>query len=155
MPYLASPGRGSRRRRAALSIVTSLLGVAAGAAGEAVQPGVYEITAQTVMPHLEENLRYATTRERRCLRGDPLASVFPVLQHSSLDGCRLGDASRDGDAVRYLLVCDNPQVATGVARLDATPGRIVGTLEVKMGGKNMTFAQRIEATRQGECDRSP
>ena len=155
MPCLASPGRGSRRRRAALSIVTSLLGAAAWAAGEAVEPGAYEITAQTVMPHLEENLRYATTRERRCLRAHELSSVFPILHHQSLEGCKLGDESRRGDTIRYLLVCASPQVATGVARLDAGAGRVAGILEIKMGGKNMTFAQRIEAVRQGECDRTP
>jgi hypothetical protein len=145
----------SRRRRAALAIVGACLGAAAGATGEIVQPGVYEITVETVMPHLEENLRYATTRERRCLRAASLASVFPILQHASLDGCRLGQPTLDRETIRYLLVCENPQVATGVARLDTEANRIVGTLDVKMGGKNMTFTQRIEATRHAECDPTP
>jgi len=147
--------RSSRHSRAALAIVGACLSAAAGAAGEAVAPGVYEITVETVMPHLEENLRYATTRERRCLRDASLASVFPILQHTSLDGCALGQATRDADTIRYLLVCENPQVATGVARLDTEASRIVGTLEVKMGGKNMTFTQRVEATRRAECDANP
>jgi len=104
------------------------------------------------MPHLEENLRYATTRERRCLRGHELSSVFPILHHPSLVGFKLDDDSRRGNTIRYHLVCASPQVATGVARLVADPGRVVGILEIKMGGKNMTFAQRIEAVRQGECE---
>ena len=108
---------------------------------EAAESGAYDITASTEMPHLEENLRYATVRERRCVRG--LASLFPILQHPSLEGCTLA-----GD----LLVCANPQVATGSVRLDEAPGRISGVLEVKMGGKNMTFAQRVEAVRLGECE---
>jgi hypothetical protein len=122
---------------------------------EAVEPGAYEIIAQTVMPHLEESLRYAATRERRCLRGHELSSVFPILHHPSLEGCKLGNESRRGEAIRYLLACASPHVATGIARLDAGPGRVVGILEIKMGGKNMTFAQRIEAVRQGECDLTP
>jgi hypothetical protein len=36
--------------------------------------------------------------------------------------------------------------------LNAGPGRVAGVLEIKMGGKNMTFAQRIAAVRQGECE---
>jgi hypothetical protein len=28
-------------------------------------------------------------------------------------------------------------------------------LQIKMGGKNMTFSQRIEAKRQGDCDSPP
>jgi len=107
------------------------------------------------MPNLEENLRYATTRERRCLHAHELASVFPVLQHPSLEGCRLAEESRRGDAIRYRLVCASPGVATGAAWLEGGPGRVAGVLEVKMGGKNMTFAQRIEALRRGECEPAP
>lgn len=141
--------------RPACPAVTLLLGATAWASGVAILPGAYEITARIEMPHLEENLRYSTTRERHCLSGHDLTSVFPILQHESLAGCRLGDETREGDILRYRLVCQNPQAAGGSARLDTSPGRIAGVLEVKMGGKNMTFTQRIEATRLGACARSP
>jgi hypothetical protein len=108
-----------------------------------VEPGAYDVTASIEMPHLEENLRYATTRERRCLRADDLAPLFPILQHPSLEGCRLA-----GD----LLACASPEVATGAVRLEHARGRVSGVLEVKMGGKNMTFAQRVEAVRRGPCE---
>lgn len=124
-------------------------------AGIAAQPGAYDVTARTEMPNLEENLRYATTRERRCLHAHELASVFPVLQHPSLEGCKLAEESRHGDAIRYRLVCANPGVATGAASLDSGPDRVAGVLEVKMGGKNMRFAQRVEAVRRGECEPAP
>jgi hypothetical protein len=68
-----------------LSVAASLLCTVAWASGEAVEPGTYEIIAEIAMPHLEENLRYATTRERRCLRGHELSSVFPILHHQSLE----------------------------------------------------------------------
>lgn len=141
----------TRRPRNGNALLFLLCAVAWASAG-AVEPGRYEIVARTEMPHLEESLRYATTRERRCLRGDELASVFPILRHPSLEGCTLGDERRRGDAIRYRLACASPQVATGTARLDEGPGRIAGILEIKMGGKNMTFAQRVEAVRQGECE---
>ena len=134
-----------------LRVAASLLCTVAWASGETVEPGTYEIITQTAMPHLEENLRYATTRERRCLRSDELPTIFPILQHPSLEGCNLNSERRRGDTIRYRLVCASPQVATGTARLDAGPGRIAGILEIKMGGKNMTFSQRIKAVRQGEC----
>jgi hypothetical protein len=113
------------------------------AAAPAAEPGAYDITASTEMPHLEENLRYATVRERRCVR--ELASFFPILQHPSLEGCRLA-----GDR----LVCASPEVATGTVRLDEAPGRarVSAVLEIKMGGKNMTFAQRVDAVRLGDCE---
>ena len=96
------------------------------------------------MPNLEENLRYANTREQRCLQPDDLDSLFPILRHPALEGCHLNG--------RYRLVCANPQVASGTARLDAAGGRITGILNVKMGGKNMTFSQRVEAVRQRDCE---
>lgn len=155
MRCLAGPLRRPRDRLAAIAVVAALLGTAAWGSDEAVQSGAYEIIVQTVMPHLEENLRYATTRERRCVSGDTLGSVFPVLQHPSFNGCRLGHISAGRGELRAPLVCENPQVATGSAWWDVRAGRITGMLEVKMGGKNMTFTQRVAATRQGECDGSP
>ena len=95
------------------------------------------------MPHLEENLRYATTREQRCLRLDDPASLFPILRHPSLEGCRLDDRDR--------LVCASPQVASGAASIETAGERITGTLQIKMGGKNMTFYQRVEAVRLNDC----
>jgi hypothetical protein len=133
-------------------IATSLLCSVACATSYADAPGLYEISAQTVMPHLEENLRYATTREQRCLQLDELAALFPILRHPSLAGCHLDGERRRGSSVRYRLVCANPQVASGTARLDAAGERIAGILEVKMGGKNMTFSQRIEAVRRRDCE---
>jgi len=142
-------------QRTAYSVAALLLGTAAWASDDAIQPGAYEITARIEMPHLEENLRYSTTRESHCLRRHDLSSVFPILQHESLAGCSLGEESREGSTFRFVLVCQNPQAASGTARLDSGPGRIAGLLEIKMGGKNMTFTQRIEATRLGECAGTP
>jgi hypothetical protein len=135
------------------NVLVALLCAAAWARAEALEPGRYEILARTEMPHLEESLRYATTRERRCLRADEPASLFPILQHPSLEGCSLVDARRHGSTLRYRLACASPEVASGSAQLDEGPGRIAGVLQIKMGGKNMTFAQRVEALRQGECPR--
>jgi len=132
-----------------------LLSAAASASDVTVQPGIYEIVARIVMPHLEENLRYTATRERRCLQADDLSSLFPVLQHPAFSGCKLRDEGRLGDAVRYLLVCQSPHVATGTAQFQISPIRITGVLDIKMGGKNMTFAQHIEATRQSGCELLP
>jgi hypothetical protein len=39
--------------------------------------------------------------------------------------------------------------------LHADADRLDGVLQVKMGGKNMTFSQRIEAKRQGDGDSPP
>ncbi|MGH8177969.1 MAG: DUF3617 domain-containing protein [Steroidobacter sp.] len=123
----------------------------AQASADNVRPGVYEVVAETMMPHLEENLRYATSRERHCLTQRDLSSIFPILRSPSLSGCTLSEEGASGGVIRYRLVCENPQAAIGTARLNTTLDRIVGILEIKLGGKNMTMSQRIQATRQGAC----
>ena len=61
-----------------------------------------------------------------------------------------GEAT-EGD-LRYNLRCQNSEAASGVAKLVIEAERFTGALEVKMGGKNMTFTQRIEGKRTGACE---
>lgn len=114
-------------------------------------PRLYETTIETGLPHLEENLRYATTRTRLCLGEKQLASAFPVLQHAALQGCRLDDARHDGTEIAYVLRCTNGSGTLGAARWRIEATAIFGTLDVRLGGKNMTFYQRITGRLIGPC----
>jgi hypothetical protein len=130
-----------------MKLLTSVLAVAA------FSPGMYEVTTETGMPHLEENLRYSTTHERHCItEPEALATAFPVLNHVSLKGCRLGDETRQGDTVSYVLACEGGHGTTGSASWQLGEREMVGTLHVKLGGKNMTFYQRVTAVAVGQCD---
>jgi hypothetical protein len=129
---------------------TVLAGSVALASG-ALPAGQYEITVETYMPHLEENLRYATTHETRCLRQQDLASAFPVLRHASLQGCQLHEDANTVDEVSYVLACTGGHGTTGNAVWKFEEHRITGTLHVKLGGKNMTFSQRWTAVPAGQC----
>ena len=111
---------------------------------------LYDITIQTSMPHLEENLRYANTRTQRCLTRDDLDSAFPILDHPSLAGCKLQKRNHDEDSLFHVLVCEN-SATTGTAKWQPGERVIRGTLDVKLGGKNMTVSQRVTATLIGEC----
>jgi hypothetical protein len=112
---------------------------------------LYEVTTETGMPHLEENLRYTTQREQRCLVDQPLAAAFPILDHPALRGCRLGDEVKQSDSVAYTLVCEGGHGTTGQAVWHLEKHRIRGTLNIKLGGKNMTFYQRVTAVPLGRC----
>ena len=134
------------------ALLTFLLLVwSVAAASETVPAGAYEITTEIGMPHLEENLRYATVRERRCLNHQELALAFPILGHESLKGCTLGDERRHEDAVLYVLTCEGGRGTTGAAHWRLGTDRFEGTLDVKLGAKNMTFYQRVTARRLGRC----
>ena len=128
--------------------------LAAGAAALAADGAMrYEIVVETGMPHLDENLRYATRREEACLDTRDLSQAFPVLRDVSLQDCRLvKGAEQDGSAV-YELQCSGGHGTSGQARWQLEPGRIAGTLNVKLGGKNMTFHQRVTGRLAGACAR--
>jgi hypothetical protein len=120
-------------------------------ASETMSARLYELVTETGMPHLEENLRYAVTRERRCLTGEDLASAFPVMKSASLADCRLRRESRHGESVSYRLVCNGGHGTTGSASWRVGERLMVGTLNVQLGGKNMTFFQRVTAKPLGQC----
>lgn len=142
------------------SIVGSLVGSLVSAA--LVCPGVsasevapsrrYDITIETGIPHLEENLRYADTRERRCLTQHEIFFAFPILGHESLKGCKLADERRGDRTSSWTLVCKGRHGTTGHALWFLDAAQITGTLNVKLGGKNMTFYQRVTLRPAGECE---
>jgi hypothetical protein len=80
---------------------------------------LYEVVTETGMPHLEENLRYAITRENRCLTSEDLASAFPVLGHASLADCSCG--TRVGTVTpSHISLCATAGMERRVARAGAS-----------------------------------
>lgn len=113
-------------------------------------PRLYETTIETGLPHLEENLRYATTHGHACLGEAQLASAFPILHHAALKGCVLDHAQHAGNTVMLTLSCIG-SATTGTAAWQFDRDTIHGTLDVKLGGKNMTFYQRLTGRAVGQC----
>ncbi len=113
-----------------------------------VPPGRYALTTQTLLPHLEEALRYATTREERCLDAPIADEFFPILKHEAFAGCSLAGTAEPNV---FVLRCRNAQAASGQARIEASDSTLIAVLDLKMGGKNMTLAQRVTGRRVGAC----
>jgi hypothetical protein len=120
-------------------------------ASETTPARLYEVITETGMPHLEENLRYAVTRENRCLTDEELASAFPILKSASLADCKLRRERRVANVDSYLLVCSGGHGTTGNASWRISDQLMAGQLDVKLGGKNMTFFQRVTAKPLGRC----
>jgi len=120
-------------------------------ASEVMPPRLYEVTTETSMPHLEENLRYTNTLEKRCLAHQQLSTAFPILSHAALKGCRLDQEHRQHATVSYVLVCAGGNLTTGSATWRVGEHQIRGNLNVTLGGKNMTFYQRVTGRALGDC----
>lgn len=117
----------------------------------AVPPGSYELSIETVLPHLEEALRYATEHKRQCLHEPDATSVFPLLKHQAFTGCKLDPAAQGSDGLHFALQCANPEAASGSAAFQVDAGAVAGVLDIKMGAKNMTVSQRVYGRRVGAC----
>jgi hypothetical protein len=126
-------------------------------AAELLPTRLYDVTIETGMPHLEENLRYTTTHQRRCISRKDLATTFPILNHPTLAGCTLRGESQNDDSagkdgtIKFGLTCDDRHGTTGMAVWHIDKQRIRGRLDVKLGGKNMTFSQTVTAKVVGHC----
>lgn len=137
--------------RYALALALPALVLPVGAETTVPLAGRYVLAVQMILPHLEE-MRRITVRDERCLAAGQVAGLFPVFDQPALHGCKLDYPKRGAEGTDYVLVCESARVATGTARvIAAEDGAIFGLLEVKMGGKNMTFTQRSVAERLGEC----
>lgn len=122
-------------------------------ASDTVPSHLYQLTTETGMPHLEENLRYSTIREERCLAPKDVPSTFSLLRHAALEGCKLNEETRRDDTVSYRLVCEGGNATTGRATWVSGEHQMRGRLDVKLGGKNMTVYQRVTARPRGKCVR--
>ena len=128
-------------------------------AAHGAAPRLFDMTTETGMPHLEENLRYAVVSERRCIGEADLATAFWMLRDVSLQDCTLqrepgSTAATGGEAGadrRYVLACTGGHGTTGNAHWKIEENALTGTLNVRLGGKNMTFYQRITARPVGAC----
>ena len=138
-----------------LRLILFVAGMSLLGAGPSVADGVgsqlYEVVTDTGMPHLEENLRYARTLETRCLDRRDLSSAFWMLNDVSLQDCKLSKTIGSPEEDVYRLSCTGGHGTTGQATWQIGPDRLAGTLDVRLGGKNMTFYQRITARSLGAC----
>jgi hypothetical protein len=135
----------------ALMCILAIGACAQARAADAPPIRLYDITTETGMPHLEENLRYAITREERCLSEEQLFARFPILNHVALKDCKLSPESRSAQTASYLLTCDGGHGTTGMAVWRLGADHLSGRLDVKLGGKNMTFYQTVTALPLGDC----
>lgn len=108
-------------------------------------PACYDLRVETLMPHLEDNLRYANTQETQCVTRAELHRLFPVLSHPALSGCHLAEEQRVAEGWSLQLACDVDHGTHGTAVWQVVADGEVGELTVRLGGKNMTFSQRLTA----------
>jgi len=118
-----------------------------------IVPGSYNVKTEISMPHLRENLRYATTHTTQCLGPQDAFRLFPILSQASFQGCAFVEShSASPLELELELVCSNPTAASGQAKFELGEAFFRANLNVKMGGKNMKFTQIVSGQRTGACE---
>lgn len=78
-----------------------------------------------------------------------------MLAGEAFRGCRLEPLSAGQDTVALRLACAGDAGTAGTATWTLRGRQYRGTLEVRLGAKNMTFYQRVAATPAGACGVEP
>ena len=121
-----------------------------------VSPGRYDIISTIVLPNLDENLTNSKTRDIVCLKSFKPTHFFPILSHPSFTQCELIDQkSNPSEGKQYRLKCHNSQAASGGAVISISADRITAQINIKMGAKNMTMTQNVNALKISRCERLP
>ena len=74
-----------------------------------------------------------------------------MLGDVSLQDCRLVAVTQRDESATYALQCAGGHGTTGEAQWQFDQTSIAGTLNVRLGGENMTFYQRITGRAVGAC----
>ncbi len=115
-----------------------------------IPQGEYELIAKTLLPHLQENLSNTITKEKRCLNQVEINTLFPILNHPSFYQCGL--LPHADNEITYDLRCENSSAATGQAQLLIETKGFSAILKIKMGAKNMTMVQTVDASKIDNCE---
>jgi len=122
-----------------------------------IPPGKYEITANMSLPHIADILTGSKTIQVSCLHKQNAGELFPILQHPSFADCSLkegfsnGQDSKNSMLYTFHLYCENTYAASGTAEFSVGQNNFSARLSIKMGAKNMTMTQHLDAKRITEC----
>ena len=133
------------------SAIGTLAATACSAAGLVLMPGLYEIEVRIDLPNVQNAA--APMVLTRCVGSADVESgkTFFVLSDNPLKNCPLLDHQVTADTVTYRILCPGPNMGSAVGVFDFTGSAYRGSIEMNMGGKNMTMSGTQVGKRIGEC----
>jgi hypothetical protein len=115
-------------------------------------PGVYDVQVETALPNTY-NIA-SRTIVRHCVTPADLVTgrAFFVFSDNPLRACALQDYDVRQAKVRYRITCPGPNAASAFAEFELQPTHYHGTIQMQMGGKNMTIVETQRAMRFAACE---
>lgn len=137
-----------------IALLGALTGIAQADQTEALlQDGSYEVTFRIELPHVEN---WAIDKKTTiCLphAGAMSKTPLPILSgNNPLAKCPARHILRDGDILKFDIVCEGRNAAKARAVYALTPSGFKGRIAMVMGAKNMTMTEVQVGHRIGSCD---
>lgn len=116
-----------------------------------LEPGLYEIKVQVELPNVIDPAHKALSR--RCItradliRHDP----FQIESDTPLKKCQRMPICMGGKKAGFQIVCGGGTGGVANGQFTLSNNRFSGTIEMNMGGKNMTVVERQSGRRLGDC----
>ena len=135
--------------RIGIAAVVFLASPFAAAAGPALEPGTYKVSADLLLPNIEDMNVVRT--ETLCLTGEGAHGIKVMSENNPLARCPISNVRESGDTMTFDITCEghNQAKATALYTLMGTSFR--GRIDMTMGGKNMTMTEAQEGHRIGAC----
>jgi len=136
---------------ASASLAAILTATGSGAADPALTPGLYQVEVRIGLPHVLDTTGAMILS--RCVAAADLDSgqAFFVLSDNPLKSCDLLDYHPGPDTATYRIACRGPNMGSAVAAFEITKNSYRGTINMNMGGKNMTMSETQVGKRVGDC----
>ena len=133
------------------SVVAAMAATTSIAANPLLAPGLYQVDVRIALPNVQDVA--APFVVTRCVRPADLESgeAFSILSENPLRICDLLDYQTTEGAVSYRIACPGPNKGSAVAVFQTTATTFRGSIEMNMGGKNMTMSETQSGTRIGNC----
>ena len=120
------------------------------AMADPILPGAYDVDVEIRIPNVDVSNADFTTRI--CLRNQAdLTKKLGPLGPGPLKDCP-GVARTDGSSLIIDTKCDGPNAGWAVSTYVVTSRGFKGTVNLNMGGKNMTVQEAQRGTWAGKCE---
>lgn len=132
-----------------MRVVLPILLIPAAVIAQAIEPGLYDVSVSVQIPNVRVTNADFTTR--LCWRGtEDSAMPLGPLGPGPLRSCPAEARHKNG----RLIVdnrCDGPNAGWAVSNYRPTAAGFFGTVDINMGGKNMTVREVQRGVRIGDC----
>lgn len=133
------------------SVLAVLVASASVAADPLLAPGLYRVEVRIALPNVQDAA--APFVATRCVSPADLKSgeAFSILSKNPLRNCDLLDYRVTDGTASYRIACPGPNKGSAVAVFQTTATTYRGSIDMNLGGKNMTMSETQAGTRIGNC----